>query len=647
MRQSALASKLAAFKQEELVITAAMLALLALAFLVYRPGLTGPLLLDDIWNLQPLGEQGGVDSLAKLRQFLFSNTSGPTGRPVAMATFLLDSQDWPPLVPALKHTNIMLHLLCGTVLFWFALQLAQLLGMSQSHSSHVALLVMAIFLLHPLNSSTVLYVVQRMTLLMTFFAIAALGFYLAGRRLLELSPVKAPLYLCLALFPCGLLSVLSKENGALLLVLIVLMELLFFRTRETTQFFRWWFRLGVLLPLTIVVIYLLVLIPENLASYEFRSFSLSERLLTEMRVLMTYLWKIFIPNALESSLFHDDLPVSTSLLNPLTTLLGLVVILALLVAAVHWRKRAPVFSFAVFWFFSLHILESTYIPLELYFEHRNYFPMIGPLFALAWYLRVTINNHSDTHLKHSLVIVLTFVLSISSWLTFATAETWGDGLRLHSSWAEDKPRSIRAQVTYADYLNAIDLPDVAMERLQLAHSHYPNEVTIQLQMWNQACEYDLEKPTSLQSIIDNPQLEYYRNDINLHLQKLIENMVIGVCDYPDQTTLISLFERIGQLPLPEHRLASYHVFFSDLYVIFGMLNPALINLTRAFELNPAPQLPVRQALLSASAGNFQDALVFLERARQAEIANNPLLPSIEEEITGLERDFSARINRLN
>ncbi|MCG8415343.1 MAG: hypothetical protein MI746_14075 [Pseudomonadales bacterium] len=630
-------------KREEILVAAALLVLLLVVYLVYRPGLTGPLLLDDFWNLRPLGEEGGVNNLSNLRQFLFNNNSGPTGRPVSMASFLLDAQDWPPLVASMKHTNIMLHLLCGTVLFWFVLQLSQMLGMNRLHSSHIALLVVGIWLLHPLNTSTVLYIVQRMTQLMTLFALSALGFYLAGRRLLEDNPRKAAISLCLALFPFGLLSVLSKENGALLLALIVLMEFLFFRHRQTTAFFRWWFRLGVLLPVAIVILYLMYSLPENLAMYDIRNFSLGERLLTETRVLVTYLWKILIPNVLGNSLFHDDLAISTSLINPLTTVFCAAILLALIASAIYWNKQAPVFSFAVYWFFVLHLLESSYIPLELYFEHRNYFPMIGPLFAIAWYLRRYLSAHQETHLKQTLVIVLAFILATSSWLTWTTADTWGNALRLHSAWAEEKPRSIRAQTTYADYLNVLGLHDVAMERLELAHSYYPDEVTIQLFMWNQACEYGLEKPHTLESIANNPQLEYYRDDVNQHLQILIENMMVGVCDYPDQQILISLFERIGMLPLPGPRRASYHVFFSDLYVFFGMLNPALINLTQSFELNPAPQLPVRQAMLSASAGNYSDALIFLERAREAENSNNPLLPSIEDEIDRLERDFSERL----
>ena len=40
----------------------------------------------------------------------------------------------------------------------------------------------------------------------------------------------------------------------------------------------------------------------------------------------------------------------------------------------------------------MHLLESSYIPLELYFEHRNYMSMIGPIMASVWYLNVLLER---------------------------------------------------------------------------------------------------------------------------------------------------------------------------------------------------------------------------------------------------------------
>jgi hypothetical protein len=240
-------------------------------------------------------------------------------------------------------------------------------------------LVAALWLLHPLNVSTTLYVVQRMAQLMTFFGLSSLFCYLKGRRLVYSNPKRGLLLLCLCLFPSGLLSVLSKENGALILLLIVVFEFSIFRFEPRNAELIAWFRAGVIAPLVVFGIYLVLTFADSLAGYEFRHFSLFERMLSESRILMIYLGEIFLPTNAGVSLFHDDFQISTSFLNPLSTLFSVLFLFGLAGVAWYWRKSQPVLFLGIAWFFVMHILESTYLPLELYFDHRNYMAMIGPI----------------------------------------------------------------------------------------------------------------------------------------------------------------------------------------------------------------------------------------------------------------------------
>jgi len=310
--------------------------LIAATLLVYWPGLSGPLLLDAYSNLSQKGDNGGVNNLANLRQFVFGNTSGPTGRPIAMLSFLIDGQDWPLHVASFKYTNLLIHVLNGLLLCWLVNVLFCHLLLSstqapaqpsaasssspaltpQNQAAVLALLVAAFWLLHPLNVSTTLYVIQRMTQLMT-------------------------------LFPFGLLAVLSKENGALLLLLIAIFELSIFRTSPSNGRFKLWYRVGVLFPLLIIFIYPLLDFPASLAGYEFRHFSMVERLLTESRILCIYLFKLFIPNTLNAGLLHDDFLLSTSLFQPYTTLMAVCFLSALIAGALRARKNHPLFFFGV------------------------------------------------------------------------------------------------------------------------------------------------------------------------------------------------------------------------------------------------------------------------------------------------------------
>lgn len=626
---------------------ATLATVLLLTGLSYAPGLSGPLLMDDLWTLQPLLEGGGIESRAEARRFVFDNDAGPLGRPVAMLSFLLDSLQAPPdaslYVAALKRTNLLLHLLTGLALCWFLRLLTRQLGMSVGGGRLLAVAVATLWLVHPLNLSTTLYVVQRMTQLMTLFVLLGLAFYLWGRRHMQTRPGLGATLLCLALFPLGLLALLSKENGALLLLLIVLSEWLLLPRRPQNRFFRYWYLGGVVLPLLCVFAYLVYSLPQMLALYEIRPFDLGERLLTEPRVLSDYLWKIVVPIAGVGNLYHDDLRYSASLLTPITTLLAMLFIGGLLLSAVLLRKRAAVFSFAVFWFLGMHVLESSYLPLELYFEHRNYLAMIGPLFALAWYVRLAWVRWLPLRSQSLLGGIAGLYVLVMLGTTCSLALLWGDAFALHRHWAEQQPQSARAQLTYAGYLASAGQVAEASRRIAAARELNPAEITTLLYAWNHACEQGSAAPETLSDIVTQPQLQHFQGDLNIYLRILLENYFADVCVYPEPRVLVAMFDRIGELPLPDFKRAGYHVYFSDLYISLGQLDPALINLARAFEARPNPRFPLRQALISASAGRFADALVFLGRAREADRNRNPALPSILAEIESLENDFRSRI----
>jgi len=618
-------------------------ALVFSVILVYSPGITGPILLDDYSSLTPMGEEGGVSSWSTFNQFVFGNTSGPSGRPVSMLSFLIDAQSWPANIASFKYTNIMIHLLSGLMLCWFVSELMQILGLSAQRGALLGLLVTAIWLLHPFNVSTTLYIVQRMTQLMTFFALASLLCYLKGRQLVLSNPKKGLLLLCLCLFPFALLSVLSKENGALILMLIVVCEFSFFRSKPKNAALTFWFRAGILTPLAVFGIYLLLSFPDAIAAYEFRNFSLYERLLSQSRIIVIYLGKILVPVDAGLTLYRDDLAISESLFSPLSTFFSVFLLLSLATVGLYWRKAQPMLFFGIAWFFVMHLLESTYLPLELYFEHRNYMSMIGPIITCVWYLNSLMQTSHWQNWKRvgmSLIVITLLLMASTTW---QHSKLWGHTGNLLTHWAENQPNSIRAQISYADALSRAGDQEGSLLYLQRAHELGPREITTLLHMWNRACEAGLDAPYSLEEISSMDDLEYYHNDINSHLIALIKNLVAGKCSFPSYQTMVALFDAVAVLPLANDRRASFHFLYSDIFVHYRQLDSALMQLRYAFDLNPIPNIPIRQAMISASAGRNSDALVFLQRARTADKEQSFLLPSFEGEIALMEMDINARL----
>ncbi|MFN3920210.1 MAG: hypothetical protein ACK4JF_08015, partial [Methylohalobius sp.] len=319
----------------------------------------------------------------------------------------------------------------------------RLLLRTGASSRAMALVVTGLWLLHPLHVSGVVYVVQRMNELSALFILAGLLCYTEGRlRVLRGEP---GLILSIGgLIAFGLLAVFSKENGALITAYALVIEAICFRfeapAAHTGRLLKGFFVLAVALPCLAFLAYV-VLNPEWLAhGYGKRDFTLVQRLLTEPRILFHYLLWIFVPWLGWMGLYHDDIPFSTDLLNPPTTPIAIAMLTALVILAWTQRRRSPSFSFAVAWFMVGHSMESTIIPLELVFEHRNYLPMYGLLLGAVATLDPVISRYRPTLIAGGSTLVLLLLAT----LTAVRANQWGDNFRLAYVTAANHPNSPRS-----------------------------------------------------------------------------------------------------------------------------------------------------------------------------------------------------------
>ena len=235
----------------------------------------------------------------------------------------------------------------------------------------------ALWLLHPIQLLPVLHVVQRMTSLSALFLLAAVWLHISAREQGGRAGLVKLIVAWVILWP---LSFLSKETGALFPVFVLAWELIVRRSTvgHLDRFARGF---AMLMGLVLLAAMAYVLSPRGQwlwAGYELRGFSLAERVLTEGRVLWFYLGLMLLPRLEAFGLYHDDIALSTSLFTPWTTLPALLGLAALIWLAWWLRRRAPLVSFGIAWFFIGHALESTVLPLELAHEHRNYLPLVWP-----------------------------------------------------------------------------------------------------------------------------------------------------------------------------------------------------------------------------------------------------------------------------
>lgn len=445
--------------KKEAAILIAFAVLSIIVFMIYHPGANGPYLLDDFVNLRKNTALKMEDmSIQSLRNAVFSINAGPLYRPVSMLSFALNyyfsgNVDGYPV----KLLNIIIHIITAWGVFLLSLMLLRRLGTADGRGSPhedwikwsgiAAVFIAAIWLLHPLHISTVLYAVQRMTELSALFSFYAAIAYVKGRNDLIAGRPAGFWWVLGAVGIGGVFATLSKESGALLPFLLLAIEVVFFRFRFDSGIqkkARYCIYGIFILPCAGILLYLTGLtftMPEG-ASY--RDFNLVERLLTESRAIFYYLRLILLPDITAMGLNHDDFAVSRGFLTPPSTIISVIGIVIFFFYAVYsvWKKRFPVLAFAILWFMAGHLLESTVVQLELVFEHRNYLPAYGPLFAAGYYVTrgLFISKRIPEVIRYGVMIVLLMLLAVP---LYQRVWQWSTASRFFMHEIKNHPESAR------------------------------------------------------------------------------------------------------------------------------------------------------------------------------------------------------------
>lgn len=414
-------------------------------YFVYLPGLSGGFLFDDSHTIIENGYiHADTLTLESLRQAAGSFAAG--GRQISMASFFLNSYFLEAAPYSFKLVNLIVHLLNGLLIYFLTRLLLQ------SYADNLGRLklpdwtpvaITAAWLLNPMELTTVLYVVQRMTGLASFFILGGLLAYAYGRQR-QMQGKHGMAFIISGLLGGTALAYLSKENGVLLVPFALLIEVIFYRFRKQGSGRDWriiW--LVVILPLSGFLFLLFTYYSPHrfLTGYASRDFSLHERLLTESRVIWLYIRLILLPDNRLFGIWHDDISVSESLLSPPNTLLAVTGIILLFTASIFLLRKAPLIAFGILWFFVAHSIESTVLPLEIAHEHRNYLASYGILFTLI--TTIVLLLQSNKNYKLAGIVIVTIIIAYA-YVTFERSRIWANPLQHSILEAENHPESARA-----------------------------------------------------------------------------------------------------------------------------------------------------------------------------------------------------------
>src|SRR5690625_3391939 len=609
---------------------AAFAAVLAFALWAYCLALNGTWHFDDSWNLSGLDK---IDGPFTALQFILGGRAGPTGRPVALLSFALQADAWPDRPEAMLQVNSVIHVINGLLVFLVSFQLARLVTMEsvgRTRQLWFATLAASAWVLSPFLASASLMAVQRMTTLSATFLFAGMAVYLFGRMRVQRRPVQAAVIMTFGAGPGTLLATQTKENGALLPALLLVTELVLLNRLapiNNQAVRRWnWLMLG--LPTLAVLGYLGKRLLFSGSSFQYRDFTLVERLLTQCRILWDYIINLLLPRQSAVSPFADDYMASTGWLSPFTTLLGLLGLIAVTALAWRFRNRWPVLLFGWAFFLAGHLLESTVVALELYFAHRNYVPAFGLFFALAWLVVIT---PKSAFVRKAAPAFAALWLVLTGAVLADVAGTWGRPALAAEMWHLNHPASVRgAQFLAAQYRGEEDRLG-ANKVLRITRQHNPDSTMIQLIIL-QNCfggRDELHKDwLHAISMLENRNVLTFQH--LKALKRVIDDNLSGKCVVADNNEMMSFVEAIYFSQDQHYNSFSRHHLAQTLAHLGhdqGRHDYAIARLEEAFEINP-------------SAGNaIMIAAQYLEKGDRA-----AALARLDDALASPPDDFRLRLN---
>ncbi|UCE56532.1 MAG: tetratricopeptide repeat protein, partial [Desulfobacterales bacterium] len=491
-----------------------VLTFFTLGFLIYSNTFESPFVFDDTQRIADNPDirlkKLGVEDLLKAA---FGRHSAQS-RPLGNISFALNYYFHQYELAGYHIVNIIIHIVNGILLWLFLKKTLDLksVGSKFKHAQFIALLSALLWLVNPVQTQSVTYMVQRLNSMATMFFLLSFLFYLYG-RLTTKKELRWAWFLGAAFG--WLLALGCKQNTAMLPFFIFLYEWYFFQGLSKNWLKRSLKYIAVILILfgLVAFIYLGLEPWEKIKTprdFSEGQFTMGQRLLTQTRVVIHYLGLIFYPHPSRLNLDYD-FPLSYSLMSPFTTLLSLTAILGLIILGVYLAKKDRLISFCIFWFFGNLVIESSIIPLALIFEHRLYLPSM-PLLLIPvtlGYRYIKLN-----WLRAALLCIVVIIFSV--W-TYQRNRVWENDLSLWTDVVSKSPNKARPKIN-------LGLALVKRDRLDEAIHHYLKSLHIDPNYYE--AHINLGVALAKQSKT-NEAIDHYRRALEIKPNSLEANNDLG------------------------------------------------------------------------------------------------------------------------
>jgi tetratricopeptide (TPR) repeat protein len=475
------------------------LFLTVLVSLIYSNTLDTPLVFDDVASIQS-------NTHIRLNKLTFEGVteagfeSGGRNRPVPYISFALNYYFQQDDVVGYHVVNILIHIIAGILLYFLVRTTLNLPTLRSKYETFkwLPLITSLIWVVHPLHTQSITYLVQRMNSMAAMFYVLSILLYVKARTA-EGKGKRWVLFSACIL--SGLLAMGSKENAAMLPFFIVLYEWYFFQdlSKEWLKRHLGYFLVILSFMALVAFIYLGTHPLERVTSirdFSAKEFTFTERVLTQFRVVIHYITLLIYPHPSRLNLDYD-FPLSHSLTDPITTLFSMVAIAGMIGLAIYLAKKERLFSFCILWFFGNLVIESSVIPLGIIFEHRTYLPsMLVSLLAVSLGYRYIKPQWAKVA---AFCVAMGVVMVFSLW-TYERNSIWGAEITLWGDVVAKSPKKPRPLVNLAYALER-------KGRLDEAFSHYYEALRIKPDFWE--AHYNLARALVRQGKVEEGISHYY------------------------------------------------------------------------------------------------------------------------------------------
>jgi hypothetical protein len=437
-----------------------------IAILIYIPSFNADFTLDDVLIVEDNSFVKSIDQIPSIwtsHYWAGKVDATDTGlyRPLTLTTYNLQYALTGKNPDAFHIVNILLHALVCLML----MKMASLLFLD----FRLVVISGLLFAIHPIHTEAVAGIVGRAEILAALFILASMVCYHHWR---QNGGIKWLVLLLVSTFA----AITSKEHGFLMIAILALQETYYYFSSKT---FDWnerkkWIAFGSVAMLSVGMWLVRSTITGPTASHElWANVGSAERMATSIRTTAEYLGLHLWPFPLSADYWIEEVPIVG--FGNISVFISLLVIVGIVSLAFYLRRKMPVASWGILFFFLMLLPVSNFVFAAgfLKAERILYIPSIGLIILITVMLTKLLDVKSG---RIPGFILLGLFILLFTWRTWTRTGDWKNNYTLALATLQTSPNSPRFNNMMGLELRAQNKNNEALTYFEKAVQANPNHV---------------------------------------------------------------------------------------------------------------------------------------------------------------------------